>query len=368
MSDTNVLLQTKLIHNRHKFDPTTGALSTAIQNATTFHQFDIEQFGEYDYARSDNPTRATLENIIAEIENGVAGFAFASGMAAISTALLLFSAGDHLVITEDVYGGTYRIVTEVLARLNIDHTFVDMTNLDAVRQAIQPNTKAFYIETPSNPTLKITNIQAISELAKEKDALTLVDNTFLTPLRQQPLNLGADIVLHSATKFLAGHSDVVSGLAVVKDSELAKKLKFLQNSFGSVLSPHDSWLVMRGIKTLHIRLKESENSAKTITQFLAKHPKIQKIYYPDVGAVLSFELEDYNELKSLVKYMKIPAFAVSLGGVESILSYPAKMSHAAMSKAEREKRGISDNLLRLSVGLEDVTDIINDFEQALQKI
>jgi len=368
MSIDNISLQTKLLHNKHKFDPVTGGLSIPIQNASTFHQFNVDDFGTYDYARSANPTRGALEDILAEIEGGEAGFAFASGMAAISTTLLLLSAGDHIVITDDVYGGTYRVVTEVLVRLGIEYTFVDMTNLAQVQRVIKANTKAFYVETPSNPTLKITDIAAISKLAKKHNALTFVDNTFLTPLLQKPLNLGADIVLHSATKFLAGHSDVVAGIAVVKDINLAKRLKFLQNTFGAVLGAHDAWLVMRGLKTLHIRLQASENSAKKIVEFLKKQPKINKVYYPDIGAVLSFELESYDAIKLFHKHVKIPAFAVSLGGVESILSYPAKMSHAAMTKSEREKRGISDSLLRLSVGLEDVGDIIADFEHALQKI
>jgi cystathionine beta-lyase len=305
-------------------------------------------------------------------------------MAAISTAFLLLSQGDHVVITEDVYGGTYRVVTEVLTRYGISHTFVDMTDISQVEAAIQPNTKVIYMETPSNPLLKITDIRAICEIAKRAGALTFVDNTFLTPLTQKPLELGADIVLHSATKFLAGHSDVMAGLAVVKDEELAKRFYFLQNAFGAILSPHDSWLVLRGLKTLHVRLQHSVAAAEKIAEYLQTHPKVKRVYYPgladhpgrdiqfaqatDGGAVLSFELENEEALRQFLAHVKLPVFAVSLGAVESILSYPAKMSHAAMGQEEREKRGISASLLRLSAGLENPNDLIRDIDQALAAV
>lgn len=382
MSDNNHFsFETKLLHNKNKFDVTTGGVSVPIQHASTFHQSSFDQYGKYDYSRSLNPTREALEEQIAELEGGVRGFAFASGMAAISTAFLLLSQGDHVVITEDVYGGTYRMVTEVLARFGIEHSFVDMTDLRAVKDAIQPNTKVFYVETPSNPTLKVTDIEAICKLAKEHSAYTFVDNTFLTPAVQKPLELGADIVLHSATKFLSGHSDVVAGLAVVKDEELGKKLGFLQNSFGAVLGVQDAWLVMRGLKTLSVRLEQSVTSAAKLANYLSEHPSVKKVYYPglsvhpqfelqrkqakNAGAVLSFELENEELTRLFVENVKIPVFAVSLGAVESILSYPAKMSHGAMPPAEREKRGISNSLLRLSVGLENVDDLIEDFSNAL---
>lgn len=384
MQNKDICFETLLLHNRHKLDPATGAVSVPIQHASTFHQYDIDQFGKYDYSRSLNPTREALEDVIAELEGGVKGFAFSSGMAAISTAFLLLSAGDHIVITEDVYGGTFRMVTQVLTRYRIEHTFVDMTNLDEVKAAIQPNTKAFYVETPSNPTLKVTDIKAVSQLAKEIGALTFVDNTFLTPALQKPLELGADVVLHSATKFLSGHSDVVAGLAVVKDTELAQKLGFLQNSFGAILGVQDAWLVLRGLKTLHVRLQQSQNSAIKLAEYLNSHPLVKAVYYPGLkehpeyqlqasqaegpGAVLSFELNDEAELRTFVSNVKLPVFAVSLGAVESILSYPAKMSHAAMPQDEREKRGITNSLLRLSVGLENPDDLIKDFSQGFAQI
>ncbi|MEH6904122.1 cystathionine gamma-synthase [Bacillus sp. AFS006103] len=384
MAHGDYTFETKLLHNKHKIDPITGAVSVPIQHASTFHQSDFDQFGKYDYGRSLNPTREALEDVIAELEGGVKGFAFSSGMAAISTAFLLLSAGDHIVITEDVYGGTFRMVTEVLTRLGIEHTFVDMTNLEEVEQAIQPNTKAFYVETPSNPLMKVTDIQAISNIAKETGALTFVDNTFLTPSHQRPLELGADVVLHSATKFLSGHSDVVAGLAVVNDEALAKRLGFLQNGFGAILGVQDAWLVLRGIKTLHVRLEQSQKSAIKLAEFLDSHPLVEKVHYPGLeshpqyqiqktqaagpGAVLSFELANEEALRTFLAHVQIPVFAVSLGAVESILSYPAKMSHAAMPQAEREKRGITNSLVRLSVGLENPEDLINDFSQAFKQV
>ncbi|MBB6285175.1 cystathionine beta-lyase [Geobacillus subterraneus] len=372
---------TKLLHNEWKVDRHTGAVSVPIQHASTFHQFDFDSFGKYDYSRSGNPTREALEETIAALEGGVRGFAFASGMAAISTAFLLLSKGDHVLVTEDVYGGTYRMITEVLSRFGIEYTFVDMTDVKAVAENIRPNTKVIYMETPSNPLLKVTDIRAVVELAKAQGCLTFLDNTFMTPALQRPLDLGVDVVLHSATKFLAGHSDVVAGLAVVKDQELGKQLYKLQNAFGAVLGVQDAWLVLRGIKTLHVRLKQSSESAAAIAAYLAGHPKVEEVYYPGLahhpghaiqhnqaagfGAVLSFRLADEEAVRTFVRHVRLPVFAVSLGAVESILSYPANMSHAAMPKDERLRRGITDGLLRLSVGLEDVNDLIADFEQAL---
>jgi cysteine-S-conjugate beta-lyase len=376
--------ETQLLHNKHKVDPVTGGVSVPIQHASTYHQPSSEQFGKYDYSRSLNPTREALEEIIAELECGTRGFAFSSGMAAISTAFLLLSKGDHVVITEDVYGGTFRMVTQVLNRFGIEHTFVDMTDIDAVEKAIKPNTTLLYVETPSNPLLKVTDIRAISKLAKKQGAYTFVDNTFMTPFLQRPLELGADLVLHSATKFLSGHSDTVAGLAVVKDEDLASKLYSLQNSFGAVLGVQDAWLVMRGIKTLSVRMNQSQENALKVAGFLKNEQSIKKVHYPGLndhpqftvhrqqatgpGAVLSFELESAEHIKRFIENVNLPVFAVSLGAVESILSYPVKMSHAAMPEAERIRRGISECLLRLSVGIENSDDLIRDFQQALSAI
>ncbi|MDQ0256615.1 cystathionine beta-lyase [Evansella vedderi] len=376
----NFSFETKLIHNQHSVDPWTGAVSVPIQHSSTFHQGDFESFGKYDYSRSGNPTREALEETIAHLEGGVKGFAFSSGMAAISTAFLLLSKGDHVLISEDVYGGTYRMITEVLSRFGVEYSFVDTTDLGKIESNLQPNTRVIYVETPSNPLLKISDIKGICQLAKQHNCLTFVDNTFLTPALHRPLELGADVVLHSATKFLSGHSDVVAGLAVVKDPELADKIGFLQNTFGAVLGVQDCWLVLRGLKTLHVRLRQSQESARQIAAYLTTVPEVTDVFFPGLkshpgrrlheeqaegpGAVLSFSLKDARAVKTFVEELRIPVFAVSLGAVESILSYPSKMSHGAMPVEEREKRGIHDGLLRLSVGLERAEDLIEDFEGA----
>src|SRR5690625_5100694 len=352
-----------------------------IYLSSTFHQESFDSFGPFDYSRSGNPTRQALEQTIAELEGGARGLAFSSGMAAISTTFMLLSAGDHVVVSEDVYGGSYRFITEVLTRLNIAHTFVDMSDLQAVHSAIQLNTKVIYMETPSNPCLKITDIQAVVQIAKKNNCLTFIDNTFMTPLYQRPIELGVDVGLHSATKFLSGHSDIIAGLAVTKDEELGQQLAFLQNSFGSTLGVQDCITLIQGMKTLGARLKQSSDAALKIANFLNSHELVQDVFYPGLphhqggeihqqqstgaGSVLSFQLTDRDITKAFVEHVKIPIFAVSLGGVESILSYPATMSHAAMPPNEREARGITDGLLRLSVGLEHVEDLINDFEEAL---
>ncbi|QKG84983.1 aminotransferase class I/II-fold pyridoxal phosphate-dependent enzyme [Kroppenstedtia pulmonis] len=374
---------TRLLHNGNEVDPVTGAASVPLYQASTFHQPDVDTPVNYDYARSGNPTRFALEQTIAELEEGRRGFAFASGMAAISTVFLLFSSGDHLVVSRDLYGGTYRVLTKVLSRLGISATFVDTTDLDQMEEAIQPCTRAIYIETPSNPTLKVTDLAKSSEIAGRHGLLTIVDNTFLTPCFQRPLHLGADIVIHSATKFISGHSDVVSGLVVVKDELMAERMSFLQNSLGSVLGVQDSWLTMRGLKTLKARMELTSASAMKIAEYLQELPGVKRVYYtglPDHpgkclqeaqatghGAVLSFELSSGEAVRHVLSRVRLPLIAVSLGAVESILSYPAKMSHAAMSEEERQSRGVTDGLLRLSVGLEETEDLIQDLEQALKK-
>ncbi|MYL35088.1 cystathionine beta-lyase [Pontibacillus yanchengensis] len=378
---SNYSVQTKLLHNDYSVDKTSNGVSVPIQHASTFHQEDISEFGQYDYARSGNPTRDALETTIADLEGGTHGFAFASGMAAVSSSLMLLSKGDHLLITEDVYGGTFRFVTQVLSRFGIEHTFVDMTKLDEVKAAFQSNTKAVFIETPSNPLLKVTDIEAVTQLAKQHDCISYMDNTFLTPLLQKPFDLGVDIIIHSATKFLAGHSDVVAGLVVVNDEQLAQQIGFLQNSCGAILGPQDCWLVLRGIKTLHARMRQSVESAEKLANYLEGHSLITKVYYPGLtsnsyyevqqkqakngGAVLSFELANEQAVEQFVERLKLPVFAVSLGAVESILSYPRNMSHGSMPDHDCDQRGITKGLLRLSVGLEDADELIVDFEQAL---
>lgn len=373
---------TRLIHFGAEVDKATGASSVPLYQASTFHHFSVSEPPEYDYTRSGNPTRQALEDYIARLEGGVRGFAFSSGMAAISTAFLLLSAGDHLICTEDVYGGTYRFLTVIASRLNIETTFVDMTDLDAVKAARKDNTKAVYMETPSNPTLKITDVAAVTEWAKEYDLLTFLDNTFMTPYHQRPIEQGVDIVLHSATKFLGGHSDLLAGLAVARNESLGRRLKMLQNSLGSVLGVQDSWLLMRGMKTLQARMEHSEKSALKLAQWLSDRPEVERVYYPGLpehpgreiherqsrgyGAVVSFDTGSGEAARKLLDKVRLPLVAVSLGAVESILSYPAIMSHASMPKEVRHARGIGDGLLRFSVGLEDIDDLIADLEQALE--
>jgi len=372
---------TKLLHGRSGIDPYTGASSIPIYQASTFHQFDLDQPGVYDYGRSGNPTRQALEEAIAVLEGGTRGFAFASGMAAISGVFMLFSTGDHLIVPEDVYGGTYRFLTKILSRLGIKVSFVDTTKLEQIEAAIRPQTKAVFVETPSNPTLKVTDLAAVCRLAKAHQLLTIVDNTFLTPYYQRPLELGADIVIHSATKFIGGHSDVVAGLVVTKEEELGNQLYLIQNGMGAVLGVQDCWLVMRGLKTLKSRLDVSTQSAGKIAAWLNRHQHVQRVYYTGLvtheghelqaqqasghGAVLSFDVGNRDMAKALFDAVRLPIVAVSLGAVESILSYPVMMSHAAMPAEERLQRGITDGLIRLSVGLEDVEDLIADLDQAL---
>ncbi len=372
---------TRLIHGSHTIDPATGAVSIPVYQTSTFAQKSVDHFGKYDYARSGNPTREALEAVMTDLEGGVAAFAFGSGMAAISSTLMLFAPGDHLVVCEDVYGGAFRVMTKLFSQWGLQVTFVDATSLANIEAAIRPETKAIYLESPSNPLLKIIDLRGAASIAKEHGLLTLVDSTFMTPYLQRPLELGCDIVIHSGTKFINGHSDVVCGFAVVKDEKLAHRLGFVQNAFGAILGPQDCWLTLRGLKTLKVRMEESQKSAVKIAAWLDSLPEVTRVYYPGLashpghaihagqcsgpGAVLSFEFESYEMTKRVLEGVKFSAFAVSLGGVESIISYPAKMSHAAMPPAERASRGISDTLVRFSVGLEDVDDLINDLERLI---
>jgi cystathionine beta-lyase len=374
-------LGTKIIHSGHEVDPFTRGLSTPIYQVSTFAQESAECFGKYDYSRSSNPTREALEETIAGLENGTRGFAFASGMAAISSALLLFSPGDHLVVCEDVYGGTFRVLTSLFSRLGIGATFVDTTDLGQIEAAFRDNTRGLFLETPSNPLLKITDLAAAAAMARERGIITLVDNTFMTPYLQRPLDHGCDIVLHSGTKFLNGHSDVICGFAVAKDESLWKRIRFIQNAFGAILGPQDSWLVLRGLKTLKVRMDESQKSAFAVAAWLTEQKSVTQVFYPGLaghpgheihfrqsngpGAVISFKLESVALTRRLLEEVSLAAFAVSLGGVESIISYPARMSHAAMPPQEREARGVTDTLVRLSVGLEDPDDLIADLERVI---
>jgi cysteine-S-conjugate beta-lyase len=376
-------LATRVLHSASSVDPRTGASSIPLYQASTFHHASLENPPQYDYTRSGNPTRQALEDTIAELEGGARGFAFASGMAAVSTAFMLLSHGDHVLCTEDVYGGTYRLLTTILGRMGIETTFVDMTDLDRLEAARRPNTRAVFIETPSNPTLKITDIATVAGWARKHGILSMLDNTFMTPCLQRPIELGIDIVLHSATKFLCGHSDVLAGLAVVADEKLGHQLKHLQNGLGSVLGVQDSWLLMRGMKTLTARMECAERSARRLADWLSRHPAVTRVYYPGLpghpgraiheaqsqgyGAIVSFDVGTGARARQVLERVTVPLVAVSLGAVESILSYPAMMSHAAMPREVRLQRGIGDGLLRYSVGLEAIEDLLADLEQALDE-
>lgn len=372
--------KTQMIHGGISRDEHTGAVSIPVHHASTFKQDGVGNF-VYEYARTGNPTRHALEELIKDLEGGYRGFAFGSGMAAISSVMHLFSTGDHVIFTDDVYGGSYRLVTKVLTKYNVDVTFVDTSDLAAVEAAIKENTKAIYVETPTNPLLKITDLAGISKLAKSKNLLMIVDNTFSTPYWQNPIELGADIVLHSATKYLGGHSDVVAGLVVVNSEQLAADMHFIQNSIGAVLGPQDSWLLIRGIRTLAIRMEEIEENAKRVAHFLADHPQVSKVYYPgfkdhkghDIhlqqargfGGMISFDAGTGEKAEEVLKKVRYFTLAESLGAVESLISLPAKMTHASIPGERRLELGITDGLVRISVGLEDAEDLIEDLQSAL---
>lgn len=375
---------TKLIHGYSVFDKETGASSIPIYQCSTFKQASIKDGQPYTYSRFGNPTRHALEEGIAAIEGGKFATAFSSGMGAISAVLLSFQQGDHLVMCKSIYGGTFQLVNEVMNRFGIEVTFVDETKLDEWREAIRPNTQALYLETPSNPLLSITDIAEVVAIAKEHKLQTIIDNTFMTPLFQHPLEMGVDVVIHSATKFINGHSDVVAGLVITNDEQWAKQLTLQQKVLGSILSVEDCWLIMRGMKTMGLRMEQSAKSAEKISWLLAKHPAVKKVHYPGLpshpgydvhrkqassgGAVLSFELENQAAVFAFAEALTIPIAAVSLGGVESILSYPVTMSHACVPQEEREKQGVTEGLLRLSVGIEDTEDLLEDLKQALETV
>ncbi|PLR68221.1 bifunctional cystathionine gamma-lyase/homocysteine desulfhydrase [Bacillus sp. UMB0893] len=373
--------KTKMIHGGIVGDPHTGAVSTPIYQVSTYKQDGVGNHKGFEYSRTGNPTRHALEELIKDLEEGHAGFAFGSGMAAISGVMMLFNSGDHVILTDDVYGGTYRVMTKVLNRLGIDSTFVDTSNLSNIEGALKENTRALFIETPTNPLLKITDVEAAAAFAKKHGLLTVVDNTFSTPYWQNPLTKGADIVVHSATKYIGGHSDVVGGLVVVNSAELADQLHFVQNSTGGVLGPQDSWLLIRGIKTLALRMEAHEKNTRAIVEFLTQHPAVSKVFYPGLadhpnheiakkqaggfGGMVSFDVGSEQKADEILSKVKYFTLAESLGAVESLISVPAKMTHASIPSERRQELGITDGLVRISVGIEDVEDLIEDLKQAL---
>lgn len=372
---------TELIHSI-PVDPLTGAISVPIYQTSTFVQEAPGVNKGYDYARTGNPTRATLEQLIAQLEKGTVGVAFSSGLAAIDAIVKLLKTGDEILAVDDIYGGAFRLFTQVYEKFGIKATYVDCSDVNNLVDAITPNTKLIWLETPTNPTLKIADIEAIARLAKTHQCLLCVDNTFASPVLQQPLALGADIVIHSATKYLGGHSDLIAGLVVTKDADLGARIKYLQNACGAILAPFDSWLVIRGIETLHLRIRQHCSSALSVARYLAQHPAVNKVFYPGLpthpnhevarkqssgfGGIVSFTLKEDTEEAAVrfVTQTRLFKLAESLGGIKSLVSHPANMTHKSIPAEKRRAAGVQDSLIRLSIGLEEAEDLINDLEQA----
>src|SRR5919199_5949499 len=374
--------ETRAMHEGQPPDPVAGAVIVPIYFTSTYQQEAIGNHKGYEYSRTGNPTRTALEQALASLEGGNFGLAFASGVAATTTVLSLLKSGDHIVAGDDLYGGTYRLLEKVVKNWGVTTTYVDVDEVTTFKDAIQPNTKLIWIETPTNPLLKIVDIEFISKVARENNLILVVDNTFASSYFQRPLELGADIVVHITTKYLAGHSDIIGGAVVTSNEQLYTELKFYQNAIGAVPSPLDSWLVLRGIKTLAVRMREHEKNALFLAECLEKHPKVERIYYPGLpsheqyhlakqqmsgfGGMISLELQGgFAEVERFVSRIKLFLLAESLGGVESLICYPAKMTHGALPEEERLKRGIKDNLVRLSVGIENQKDLKEDLENAL---
>jgi len=370
------------IHAGQEPDPSTGAIITPIYQTSTYVQEGLGQHKGYEYGRTQNPTRMALERNLAAIEAGVAGFAFASGMAAIDALLTRLEAGDHVLVSDNTYGGTFRLFERVRRKFGLDFTYVDTSQLDLIEPAIKPNTKYLFIETPTNPMLRITDLAAASDIAHRHQVRVIVDNTFASPYIQRPLELGADIVTHSTTKFLNGHSDSVGGIVVVKHDDDVEWMRFVQNAAGAILGPMDSWLVLRGTKTLDVRMERTNRNGQAIAEFLDAHPKVQRTIYPGLpshphhalatrqmrgyGGLISFDTGSMEQARQVLGRVRLMALAESLGGVETLISHPAVMTHASVPKDRREMLGITDGLVRVSVGIEDLDDLKDDLNQALE--
>ena len=374
--------ETKTIHGIKK-GKKKELWATNLNFASTFP---VEKFGvtqEFEYSRVSAPTRSQLEKLLANLEGGKYGYAFSSGMATTTSVFTMFEAGDHIVLGQDIYGGTYRILNDVYSKFGVESTFVDTTDLENIRKAIKPNTKAILIETPSNPLLDVTDIRGVVKLAKEHNLITIVDNTFMTPYLQRPLELGVDIVIHSATKFLSGHHDLLAGVAVTNDEKLAEKIQFAQTAAGALISPFDSWLLMRSLKTLKLRVEAAQKNTEKLIEFFQSHDAVDKIYYPTLdtnkgkkihesqatggGAVFSFTLKDDSKVKTFFESLNVALFAASLGGAETLVTHPSTITHAEMPEEEKEARGFTHSLIRIAVGFENIDDLIADFKQALEK-
>lgn len=385
-SNNNHKFGTLAIHGGQQKDPSTGAVMPPIYQTSTYAQSAPGVHQGFEYARTQNPTRLALEKNLAAIETGIDGIAFGSGLAAIDAICKLLSPGDEVISTSDLYGGTYRLFNQIYGKYGVVFKFMPMNNMEAIADAVTPKTKLIWVETPTNPMLNIIDIEAVAKIAKKANAWLAVDNTFATPYLQQPLKLGADIVIHSATKYLGGHSDVVLGAVVVKDQKLADDLHFIQNASGAVCGPMDSFLVLRGIKTLHVRMHHHCKNAEVVAHFLKTHPKVGQVYWPgfedhpnhdiatrqmsNYGGMVSFNLKSgtYDDASKVVSALKVFTLAESLGGVESLAGHPASMTHASIPVEERLKTGVVDSLIRLSVGIEDKDDLVDDIKQALGKI
>ncbi|WP_415238258.1 trans-sulfuration enzyme family protein [Seleniivibrio woodruffii] len=376
-------IETRLAQAGSRRDPSTGAVTVPVYNSATYRHPALGQSTGYDYSRTKNPTRQALEDAIADAENGARGLAFSSGLAAVDNIIRLLKPADKILVTEDLYGGTYRLFQQVYAVYGIEAVYVDTSDISQVREALKDaSIKMIFVENPTNPLLKVADIKAISAEAASRDILTVVDNTFLSPCFQNPLDLGADIVLHSATKYLGGHNDVVAGVIVTKTQELGDRLAFFQNAVGSILGPNDAYLVLRGMKTLHLRVKKQAENALAVAKFLETHPRVTKVFYPGLeshsghrllkeqgrgfGAMVSFELDDPKLLPVILEKVKVFLFAESLGGVESLITFPAVQTHADIEPEVRERLGVTDRLLRASIGVEDADDLIGDLKQALE--
>lgn len=375
---------TRAIHAGQHPDPTTGSVNVPIYATSTYVHDELGVHKGFEYARVQNPTRSALETNVAMLEGGVSGHAFASGMAAITTLMTLVKAGEHVVLSRNVYGGTYRFMTQVLSRYAVESTWVDTTDLANVRAALRPQTRLIYIETPTNPMMEVTDIAAAAEIAHQHGALLAVDNTFLSPYLQRPLELGADVVIHSATKFLNGHSDVMGGVLIPRAQEHGEWFAFVQKSAGGILSPFDSYLILRGIKTLAVRMERHETNGRALAEYLAAHSKVRTVLYPGLpshpghqiqkrqasgfGALITFDLGGYDAAKRFLDKLEVLSLAESLGGVETLTSHPASMTHASVPPAQRAELGITDGLVRISVGIEDLADLIADVERGLAAV
>ena len=372
------------IHAGQEPDPSTGAIITPIYQTSTYVQDGLGRHKGYEYARTQNPTRAALEANIAAIEKGKAGFAFASGMAAEGAVMTLLQSGDHVVVTDNTYGGTYRLFERVLRKYQLDFSYVDSSNLEEIERAIRPSTKLLFLESPTNPTLRLTDLRGACEIAHARNVVVVVDNTFASPYVQRPIEFGADLVVHSTTKFLNGHSDSVGGIVVAVKDEHIEWLRFIQNAEGAILGPMDAWLVLRGTKTLTIRMERHNANAMTLAEFLAAHPKVTRVHYPGLpshpqhalaqkqmcgfGGLISVQLGSLDKARTLLEGVRLMSLAESLGGVETLISHPATMTHASVPPERRQAIGVTDDLVRISVGIEDIEDLRDDLAQALDHL